>query len=198
MCFPGLHCSGTRLFCRGTVQSASWLACTSQVSAAQVQVLGSSTRAQTRLGLRVVPFPGPRSSGDQVLGELTAPGGLCVLVTSQPQPLGFLGALQECCLRCALGLLWGADLWLRPSWQMSAVQDPRKTWLATGSLLTVRWRMLSLGPRLALFFWLCLLPACRGQYCPLAGGWAGPHPVSSPLVLSLNLYSVSGPDCALG
>ena len=27
------------------------------------------------------------------------------------------------------------DLWLRPSWQMSAVQDPRKTWLATGNLL---------------------------------------------------------------
>ena len=34
-------------------------------------------------------------------------------------------------------LLWGADLRLRPSWQMSTVQDPRKTWLALGSLLTV-------------------------------------------------------------
>ena len=79
VCFPSLHCSGSRLFCRGTVQSAPWVACTSQVSAAQVQVLGYSTEAQTWLGLRVVPFPGLRSSGDQVLGERTAPGGLCIL-----------------------------------------------------------------------------------------------------------------------
>ena len=37
-----------------------------------------------RLGwaLHIVPFPGLRSSGDQVLGECTAPGGLWVLVTS--------------------------------------------------------------------------------------------------------------------
>ena len=37
-------------------------------------------------------------------------------------------------VRC---FLWGADLWLRPSWQMSTVQVPRKTWLATESLLAV-------------------------------------------------------------
>ena len=37
------------------------------------QVLGYSTKAQTRLGLRFVPFPGPSSSGDQVLGEHTLP-----------------------------------------------------------------------------------------------------------------------------
>ena len=51
----------------------------------------------------------------------------------QSQPLGFLGAPQERCLRCAICLLWGADLRLQPSWQMSTVQDPRKTWLATGA-----------------------------------------------------------------
>ena len=64
-------------------------------------------------------------------------------------------------------LLWGADLWLRPSWQMSVIQDPRKTWLATGSLLTVWWRMPSLGPRLPLAFCLWLLPACLSA----SGGW---------------------------
>ena len=32
-----------------------------------------STKAQTRLGLRFVPFPGPSSSGDQVLGECSCP-----------------------------------------------------------------------------------------------------------------------------
>ena len=33
VCFPGLHCSGFRLFCRGTVQSRPWVSCTSQVQA---------------------------------------------------------------------------------------------------------------------------------------------------------------------
>ena len=40
-------------------------------------------------------------------------------------------------LRCTMCLLWGADLRVWPSWWMSTIQDPRKTWLATGSLLTV-------------------------------------------------------------
>ena len=60
----------------------------------------------------------------------------CVLITS-PHPVGFLGVQRERRLRCALCLLWGAGLWLRPFRQMSAFQDPRKTWLATGSLLSL-------------------------------------------------------------
>ena len=79
VCFPGLHCSGSRFLCRGTVQSGPWVSFTSQVSAPQVQVLGYSTKAQTRLGLRFVSFPGPSSSGDQVLGKRTLPGWGCVL-----------------------------------------------------------------------------------------------------------------------
>ena len=34
------------------------------------------------LGMRFVPFPGLSSSGDQVLGECTVPGGPYVLITS--------------------------------------------------------------------------------------------------------------------
>ena len=63
--------------------------------------------------------------------------GRCILSPPLSQPLHFLGVKQECCLRCAVCRLWGADFWLRPSWQMSTIQDPRKTWLVTGSLLTV-------------------------------------------------------------
>ena len=76
-------------------------------------------------------------------------------------------------------LLWGADLWLQPSWWMSTVQGPRKTWLTTGGLLSVWWRMPSLGPRLPLSLWLWLLPACLSAS---GGGWAGPLPAISPLV----------------
>ena len=109
-------------------------------------------------------FPGLSLSGSRVFRKDTDPVGcaFCALPRSKQlrQPgvwqvhcprwavrlnhlpissrsLGFPGALQEHHLRCAVCLLWGADLRLRPSWQMSTIQDPRKTWLATGSLLTV-------------------------------------------------------------
>ena len=158
----------------------------------QVQVLGYSTKAQTRLGLRFVPFPGRSSSGDQVLGERSLPGGRCVLSPPPSQPLGFLGVQWECHLGCAVCLLWGADLWLRPSWQRSTLQDPRKTWLATGSLRAVWWRVPSLGPRLPLAFRLWLPPASL----PLKGD----GPVNS-CWLSSGIRSVfcsaSRPGCAL-
>ena len=73
VCFPVLHCLGSRLLCWGTIYDGPRVACTSQIYATQVQVLGYSTKAQTQLGLHFVPYPGPSSSGDQVLGEHTLP-----------------------------------------------------------------------------------------------------------------------------
>ena len=64
-------------------------------------------------------------------------GGRCVLSPPWSQLLSFLGVQWEHHLSCAMCLLWGADLWLQASWRISTVQDPRKTWLATGSLLAV-------------------------------------------------------------
>ena len=63
--------------------------------------------------------------------------GQCVLLTPWSRPLGFPGGQWKRCFRCAVCLLWGADLCLRHSWQMSTIQNPRKSWLATGSLLPV-------------------------------------------------------------
>ena len=81
----------------------------------------------------------PRSEQFRRPGACRAhtPHGWRILSPPLSQPLGFLGVQRECHLRCAVCLLWGADLWLRPLWRMSTVQDPRKIWLATGSLLTV-------------------------------------------------------------
>ena len=76
----------------------------------QLQVLGYSTKAQTQLGLRFVPFPGRSSSGNQVLGEHTLPSVWCVLSPPWSYSLVFLGVQQECRLRSAVCLLWGADL----------------------------------------------------------------------------------------
>ena len=95
--------------------------------------------------------------------------------------------------------LCGADLGLRPSWRTATIQDPRKTWLAAGSRLTVWWKMLSLGLRLQhpLAFQLWLLQACLS-----ASGQrgAGLQPASSPLVFvqpRSTLCSVSRPGCVL-
>ena len=65
---------------------------------------------QTRLGLCFVPFPGLSTSGDQMLGEHTLPGGQCILSPPQSQLHGFLGAQPEHHLRCAMCLLSGTDL----------------------------------------------------------------------------------------
>ena len=117
-----------------------------------------------------VHFPGLIHSGSLVLCKGTDPDELCVLCPSQVQadqvtgclastlshvdhasysppqswPLGFPGVLWEHSPRYAMWLLWEAALRLWHSWHMSMLQDPRKTWLATGSLLTVWCEMLSL------------------------------------------------------
>ena len=112
VCFPRLHCSGSRLLCRGTVQSRPWVLCTSQVSAAQVQVLGCSTKAQTCWGLRLCPSQVGAAQATTCLASALSPGGDCVLSPPRSQPLGFLGGCGRAHLRCALCLFWGADLWL--------------------------------------------------------------------------------------
>ena len=38
-------------------------------------------REETWVGMTFVPFSYPSSLGDQMLGECTVPGGLCVLIT---------------------------------------------------------------------------------------------------------------------
>ena len=128
-----------------------------------------------------MPFPGPSSSGDQVLGKHTLSRWAVHLITSPVLAVPFPGVQWECHLRCAVCLLLGADLWLQSSWQISTVQDPRQTWLATRSLCALWQRMPSLGLRLPLTLWLWLSPACLSAS---AGEWASLQLASSPLVYS--------------
>ena len=73
-------------------------------------------------------------------------------------------------------LLWGADLRLQPSWQMSTAQIPRPTWLATESLLTIWWRMPLWGRD-------CPLPSISGCHPPASLPPAKEVPVPSWLAL---------------
>ena len=110
------------------------------------------------LGVRFVPFSGLSSSGDQLLGERIVPHGPCILNSSPSHLLGFPGAPWEHLLRGAMCLLWRANLRLQPSWQMSAIQDLRKTWLAVGSPLTAWWKI-------CLWDWDCSSPLPSGSGC---------------------------------
>ena len=77
---------------------------------------GSGSQVLHKGVLCFVPFPGPSSTGDQVLGEHSHPqvGGASYPLPPS-QPLSFLGVQWAHLLRCAVCLFWGADLWLRPS-----------------------------------------------------------------------------------
>ena len=147
--------------------------------------LGYSTRAQTWMDCVFCVLPRSENSGDQLLGEWTIPGGPCIISTAWSRPLSFSGVLQEHSLRCAMCPLWEADLRVWHCWQMSTIQDSRKTWLATGSLLTVQWKMWSLRPRFQqpLIFRLWLSLACFS-----ASGEGEPYTAAS--LLSFGIHSI--------
>ena len=92
---------------------------------------------QTGQAVHFVPLPGVSSSGDQGLGECTIHMGHASHSPSRSPSLSFPDPPQEHSPRYAMCLLWGAELRLGHSWQMSTVQDPGKMRLATGVLLTV-------------------------------------------------------------
>ena len=108
-----------------------------------------------------VPFPGPSSSGNQVLGKCTLPrwGSAYYHLPCPSHLVSWVrrGSAISGVPRVSSGeLISGCD----PSggW-MSTVQDPRKTWLATDNLIAVWQRMPSLGPSFPLPFRLWLSPA---------------------------------------
>ena len=87
------------------------------------------------MGMHFVPFPGLSSSGNQVLGECTVPGGLCILITSPVPAVQFPGctarAPSQVCFVSPLG-----------SWSLAAtllvdVNRPGSQEDLTGSLLAV-------------------------------------------------------------
>ena len=103
---------------------------------------------QTRLGLRLVPFPGPSSSGDQVFGERSR----CNLSPPLSLLLGFLGVQLAHLLR-----------------RMLTIQNPKKSWLAMKPACSLVDNHLwgHDCPLLALAAFACLSPAGDG----LARSW---------------------------
>ena len=105
VCFPCLHCLGSRLLCRELSEAGPGLYALPRSKPLRFRYLGTPQRC--RLGF--VPFPDPSSSGDQVFAER----GRCDLPPPPSLPLSFLGVQVAHLLR-----------------QMLTVQNPKKSWLA--------------------------------------------------------------------
>ena len=99
----------------------------------------SGSPQMRRLGWACVLCPSQvrAAQATRCLVSTVSPGGECVLSPPWSQPLGFLCSSRHAHFRCAVFLFWGADLWLRLSQRMPTVQNPKKSWLATGCLLAV-------------------------------------------------------------
>ena len=127
--------------------------------------------------MHFVPFPGPSSSGKQVLGKCTVPGRPCILITSPVLALWFPGyAAREPSQVCHVSPLAS---WSQAATLLADVNHPGSredlvsNWEPAHSLVEEP----SLGPRLPFAFWLWLLPTCLS-----ASSW-GRGPVCSQLAL---------------
>ena len=87
--------------------------------------LGSPQRGRLCLAGVFCPSQVRAAQATRCLASSVSPGGEFVLSPPWSQALGVLGGSRCALLQCALCLFWGADLWLRPSWQKSTIQNPK-------------------------------------------------------------------------
>ena len=171
VCFPCLHCSGSRLLYRERALSCVHFP-GPRHSGSGFRVLHKGSDS---VGPAFCAFPSGAAQGMRSLTSVLSPGAAWLLPSlSQPQ---FPSALVQ----CTLYLFWGADLWLRPSRQMSTIQNLRKSlvrnWKPVYSLVGDALSGAQFAP-----FPSPLPPAS-------SGGWAGPQPASSSLeFLSPSLF----------
>ena len=101
VCFPSLHCSGSRLLCRDLSDAGPGLHALARSKPLRFRFSGTPQRR--RLGWACVLCP------SQVRAQLPPVEG-CGSSPPPGQPLGFLGVERERLLRCAVCLFWGAGL----------------------------------------------------------------------------------------
>ena len=117
VCFPRLHCSGSRLLYRERALNFMHFPGLSRSGSGS----GVLHKGAGSVGPAFCAFPGRSSSGIQELEECTL--FRCSATSPLPVQPQFLGAPGAVCLVTLLG----ADLWLRPSQWMSTIQNLRKS-----------------------------------------------------------------------
>ena len=114
VCFPSLHCSGSRLLCqelRRDLGCMHFWGLSHSGSGSWVFHKGADLVGPAFCAL-------PRSKQLRCPGAWrvqSPPFGSCGLLFPPSPPLGFLGVQPAHLRRCAVCLFWGADIWLQPS-----------------------------------------------------------------------------------
>ena len=122
VCFPSLHCSGSRLLCQELSDVGPGL--DALPTSKPLRFRFSGTPQRCRLGWACVLCLSQVRAAQvtRCLASALSLRAMC-LITS---PIPAARVSRVCCLRCAMCLFCGANLWLQLSRQMSSIQDPRK------------------------------------------------------------------------
>ena len=133
VCFPCLHCTGSRLLCRELSEAGPGLYALPRSELLRFNYLGSPQRC--RLGWACILFPSQVrvAQATRCLASALSPGAVRLIASLVPAA-GFPGWQWAHPLRCAVCIFWGADLWLQSSWRMLTIQNPRKSWLLEACL----------------------------------------------------------------
>ena len=115
VCFPRLHCSGSWLLCRELSKLGIELRALPRPKPLRLRFSGAPQRRRLGWACVLCLSQVPAAQVTRCLVGALSPGEAVHLIISPSQSLGFLGAQRKCHLRCAVCLLWGADLWLQPS-----------------------------------------------------------------------------------
>ena len=124
---PHLHCSGSRLLYRGRALSCVHFPGPSY-SGSGFRVLHKDADS---VGPAFCAFPAQAAQAARSLTGTLSPG------ESTSSPLRSQPQFPCAPVWCALCPFWEADFWLRPSRQMSTIQNLRSLWLEAGSLFAI-------------------------------------------------------------
>ena len=108
MCFPSLHCSGSRLLSK----AGPAFHAIPRSKLLRFRFLGTPQRHRLSWACILCPSQVQAAQATRCLASALSPGGQCILSHPLSQLLSFLDVQRECHLRCVMCLLWGAVLWL--------------------------------------------------------------------------------------
>ena len=101
VCFPRLHCSGSRLLCRELSKAGPGLCALPRSTPLRLRFTGTPQRHGLSWACVLCPSQVQAAQVTRCLTRALLPARRCVSSTPRSQPLGFLGAQRERRLRCA-------------------------------------------------------------------------------------------------
>ena len=103
---------GSRLLCWELSEAGPGLHALSRPKPLRFRFLSTPQRRRLSWACVLCPSHVQAAQVTRCLASSVTPGGRCILLPPQSQPLSFLGVQWARLLRCPVCLFWGADLWL--------------------------------------------------------------------------------------